>query len=308
MKRYHYFYKITNTETGQYYFGIHSTDNLDDNYFGSGTRLKTAIKMFGKDSFEKEIVKFFNTRNEASEYEASMVTESVVADENSYNLKLGGDFGLTCGTILVKDKSHKYQRVKPNDERYISGELVPFSSGEIVVFDKEENEYKLIAYDSFNKNRERYKLPTEGHLVAKDKNGNIFYISIDDERYKNGVLKPLWSGRKHSVKTREKMSSSHKVNGDQKGVKNSQYGTCWVTDGVNNLKIKKEDWEKYSKNGWTKGRKIKEENIKRKTDFISKEEVLKLRKSGLTWKDIAKYFGVGKHAMTDYRKRNNIGE
>lgn len=308
MKRYHYFYKITNKETGQYYYGIHSTNNLDDGYLGSGTRLKSAIKLYGKDSFQKDIIKFFNTREEASEYEASMVTESIVADRKSYNLKLGGDFGLTYGTILVRNKNHKYQRVAPDDEKYVSGELVPFSLGEKVVFDVEDNKYKLITQEEYSKNKERYRFPTEGHLSVKDNKGNIFYVSINDERYKNGTLKPLWSGRKHVDETRKKMSNSHKANGDQIGLKNSQYGTCWITNGIENLKIKKEDFKEYSDNGWTKGRKIKEGSIKRKTDCISKDEVIKLRKSGLTWKAIAKYFGVGKHAMTDYRKRNNIGE
>lgn len=36
-RQYHYFYKTTCFITGKYYFGIHSTDDLNDPYIGSGT-------------------------------------------------------------------------------------------------------------------------------------------------------------------------------------------------------------------------------------------------------------------------------
>ena len=38
---YHYFYKIKNRINGHYYYGVHSTSDIDDGYMGSGKRLKT---------------------------------------------------------------------------------------------------------------------------------------------------------------------------------------------------------------------------------------------------------------------------
>ena len=46
-KKYHYFYKITNVINNHYYYGIHSTDDLNDGYMGSGTRLHYAYKKYG---------------------------------------------------------------------------------------------------------------------------------------------------------------------------------------------------------------------------------------------------------------------
>lgn len=50
------------------------------------------------------------------------------------------------------------------------------------------------------------------------------------------------------------MSEAHKKNGDQKGAKNSQYGTCWMTKDGKNFKIKKELLDEYLNQGYTKGR------------------------------------------------------
>ena len=63
MKKYNYFYfyKITNNINNHYYYGVHCTDNLDDGYMGSGTRLHYAYKKYGMKNFTKEILKYFDT-------------------------------------------------------------------------------------------------------------------------------------------------------------------------------------------------------------------------------------------------------
>jgi hypothetical protein len=40
----------------------------------------------------------------------------------------------------------------------------------------------------------------------------------------------------------------------QHGDKNSQYGTCWITNDQENKKIKKEELDKYVQLGYYKGR------------------------------------------------------
>ena len=60
--RYSILYKTTNLVNGKIYIGVHSTDNLDDGYLGSGVALLAAIKEYGKKSFKRDILKFFYTQ------------------------------------------------------------------------------------------------------------------------------------------------------------------------------------------------------------------------------------------------------
>ena len=58
-------------------------------------------------------------------------------------------------------------------------------------------------------------------------------------------------GKKHSQDTKQKIS---KANKQMVGEKNSQYGTCWITNGQENKKIKKEDLDIWLNRGYYKGR------------------------------------------------------
>ncbi len=72
------------------YVGVHSTDNLDDGYMGSGTYLRNAKKKYGPNSFVKEIIKTFDNRDEALAHESQIVNEDFVRRKSVYNLVLGG--------------------------------------------------------------------------------------------------------------------------------------------------------------------------------------------------------------------------
>ena len=128
-KKYNYFYKITNTKSGEYYFGVHSTDDLDDGYLGSGTRIKEAIEKEGKENFNKEIIKFFSTITEALEEEARVVTKDLVDDPMCYNMVLGGG-GYNNNSLTVIDTElgikvvispEEYQNNKDKYESLVEG-------------------------------------------------------------------------------------------------------------------------------------------------------------------------------------------
>jgi len=56
MEKYYIVYKTTNKVNGKFYVGSHQTTKLDDGYLGSGKVLKLAIKKYGRQNFEREII------------------------------------------------------------------------------------------------------------------------------------------------------------------------------------------------------------------------------------------------------------
>ena len=94
----YYIYKITNKINGNYYFGrrAYSGFNINnDMYFGSGKRLKDAIKKHGKENFTKEILSIHACENELIQAEQEIITKEEVSNPSCYNLAYGGHGGYT---------------------------------------------------------------------------------------------------------------------------------------------------------------------------------------------------------------------
>jgi hypothetical protein len=58
------------------------------------------------------------------------------------------------------------------------------------------------------------------------------------------------SGKKHSQKTKDSISKKNSIN--QKGERNSQFGTVWISKDGNSLKVKAENLDFYLSEGWIK--------------------------------------------------------
>lgn len=206
-KQYHYIYKTTNLKNEKFYVGMHSTDNLNDGYLGSGIRLRRSIRRNGIENFKIEYLEFFDNRKDLSDRESQLVNEDLLKDPLCMNLVYGGGGG------------------------FISPEGV-----------KKGGEYSgnLLAH----------KLKTDDGY--REKHNNRF-ISMVKECFRTGKLTaPNWTGKKHKEETKIKMSESKKGKFD--GEKNSQFGTCWITNEIENKKIKKND---IIPNGWKLGRILK---------------------------------------------------
>jgi len=108
--KYHIVYKTTNTLNNKIYVGLHSTDNVEDGYLGSGFILKAAIKKYGKANFRRELLAILVDRDEARALEADIVTTEFCARLDTYNLiEGGGGSGDQCG-----DKNHMWGKKAHN--------------------------------------------------------------------------------------------------------------------------------------------------------------------------------------------------
>lgn len=86
-------YKITNKINSKVYIGKHKTTNPYDNYYGSGKIIKHAIKIYGKDTFTKEVLFIFDTEKEMNDKESELVNESFISTDKTYNIGIGGEGG-----------------------------------------------------------------------------------------------------------------------------------------------------------------------------------------------------------------------
>lgn len=217
MKKYHYFYRIVNKINNHFYYGVHSTNDLNDGYMGSGTKLHTAFKKYGIENFTKEILLFFDNTEEAYEYEEKMVNEEMVKSKDCYNVQLGGKSINTTGLRMVKDKNgNRFMVDKDNPQ--IGKELESVSS-------------------------------LSGKVVVKRKKTTEEYFAIDKATYEENkdLYDTTWSGRRHLDETKNKIRKTLTP-------QNSKNKRIWVNKNGIVKYLDKRNLNEYLDNGWKLGR------------------------------------------------------
>ena len=227
-RKYHYIYKTTCKITNRFYIGMHSTDNLDDNYLGSGKRLWNSINFHGKENHIKEILEFLPSRQLLKEREKEIVDRDLIGNVMCMNLQEGGGGGFSTDEHKVKFLTNGVK-----NGRQICDERLKDKYG--------DNYLSIISKIHFDK--------VNNSTVEKEKWRNQIKTGLVKAGYEFGVF----FGKKHSEQTKQKMSESLKGKGI--GKTNSQYGTCWVTKNGLSKKIKKEELDSFIQDGWVKGRK-----------------------------------------------------
>jgi hypothetical protein len=207
-------YKITNKINGKIYIGKHQTKDLDDGYMGSGKLLRYAIEKHGLENFEKEIIFIFGNEDKMNTKEAELVSEEFVNEDTNYNLCPGGKGGWGYNNTEEGQKLREFSY-----ERWSK-------SG--------TQKYKLI-YET----DEEFRCRQKTHLEKISK--------IGIETYRRKYPKSAFHGKTHSEETKQKMKKPK-----NQGSKNPQFGTMWITNGIENKKIKKD--LDIIPEGWYKGR------------------------------------------------------
>ncbi|MCK9574772.1 MAG: hypothetical protein WC979_03055 [Candidatus Pacearchaeota archaeon] len=180
---YHYVYKVTHIETGQFYIGSRSCNvmpSLDINYMGSMKTWKP-----DKTKLIKEIIKDdFISKEDAIKCESNEIRKNIHNKLNeNYNIPDSGWH--TLGMVTVKDTHGKTMLVSVDDPRYISGELVGCNKGHKVVRGIEGKCVRISIESDEYKNGDYMGL-THGKAVVKDKNGKRYSILKNDPKYTSG--------------------------------------------------------------------------------------------------------------------------
>jgi hypothetical protein len=96
-RKHHFIYRTTCLVTDKYYVGMHSTDDVDDGYMGSGRILERSIKKHGLDKHVRYIVEVCDDRAALAEREKEIVNVKMLRDPLCMNLVEGGNGGAQPG-------------------------------------------------------------------------------------------------------------------------------------------------------------------------------------------------------------------
>jgi hypothetical protein len=199
-----FIYKTTNTINGKQYIGLCTRE--DDKYLGSGKLLKQAIKKYGKDNFNREIIEECDDFEYLCEREIYWIEYyNAVENDNFYNLSYGGNGG---DSKLMKE----YWSSMTPEQRKNSRNWKPHFKG----LDQSGDNH-------ISKNDPNWtNSVSEGVKASWDK-------YTEEERASRGNI----------------ISQRRKELGSAKGKKNPMYGRSvvkeknlkWYTNGVDNLYI-----------------------------------------------------------------------
>ena len=107
-KKHYLIYQITNTVNNKIYIGKHITENVDDDYFGSGKLIRKAINKYGLDKFVKMILFELQNEEEMNILEKMVVTQDFCDREDTYNINVGGDGGWNYVNAIGHNIGFKY--------------------------------------------------------------------------------------------------------------------------------------------------------------------------------------------------------
>lgn len=99
-----YNYITTNIINGKQYIGMHSSEDIDDKYLGSGIYLKRAVSKYKKENFKKDIICICETIDEAYNNEEILIGKYNTLYPNGYNISPTGGF-IKPGWMSEESKS-----------------------------------------------------------------------------------------------------------------------------------------------------------------------------------------------------------
>ena len=272
-------YKTKNLINHKIYIGIHKSITLEfDGYYGSGILLKLAIKKYGIDNFNREILYIFSSLNEARRKEKEIVDLEFCKRNDTYNISIGGTGGNTIAGhsieqrqritnkrfITNKEKGNyvytgeklrnaqsrmKKNRMQPNNKHRIHSQ----SSRRNMSIGKKNKKYKWITNGQESKLISEFSTVPHGWLYGRDMNYKRFTRHSDESKkkisekikgdvcYNNGIINlKLKEGQKPPDGFVLGMIQHHKPK-------------MWITDGEQN---RLHHPEVEIPEGWRKGRYI----------------------------------------------------
>jgi hypothetical protein len=174
-RKYHIIYKTTNLVNGKFYIGMHSTDDLNDGYMGSGKRLRYSLDKYGKENHQFEILEFCQTRKDVILREEEIVNEQFLGDPLCLNLVCGGKGGFQgADGWLGKNNSEAFSEKYQNDEKFKASMKAKWTAHKVKLRDEGFKFFDGTSYDWTGKNHsdDTKKKMRNSHLGKHTKEKN----------------------------------------------------------------------------------------------------------------------------------------
>ena len=108
--KYFIVYKTTHIPTGKFYIGRHVTEDIHDEYLGSGVKISRMVKKYGELEFSKEILKICSSPDDMIYAEIEEIRK-VFQEEQCLNLMIG-DPRYTGGVEFSEESRRKMSESK----------------------------------------------------------------------------------------------------------------------------------------------------------------------------------------------------
>jgi hypothetical protein len=244
-RKYHIVYKTVNLINNKFYVGAHSTDNINDDYYGSGSNLILAIKKYGIDAFCKEILHVYDNPLEMFEKEKEIVNLEFISRSDVYNIVEGGYGGFNKGSKGLKHMHnpstneriavHPVVISRMIEEGWIVGRNMSSTTNTVWIHLNEDK--KMVSptvAEKYISNGWTIGLPKSPTLGK-----NWIYFPLTNEyslcepselpiKLKQGWIKKKWSPI-------------------EKGK------SCWINNGYQNKRILIDQLNSWMLNGWSRG-------------------------------------------------------
>jgi len=222
----YYVYKTTNKINGKIYIGVHGSDDIEnDQYMGSGSLIRKALKKYGKENFEREILFEYDDHLDAYNKESEIVTEDFCEDDDNYNLKIGG---IACAfhTPRSKEKLSKGQREFWDSEEGIKAREV-YSNDRKLLWETQEYREKMeeifASEERNSKLSENVKKWIEDH--PEEHQERMLKINKNPDKIEKTAAKHR--GMKRTEETCQNISLS--LIGKNKGKDNKEFKGYYIT-------------------------------------------------------------------------------
>ena len=194
-KKYHFIYKTTCVLTNNFYIGMHSTNDINDGYLGSGVLLLKSIKKYGRDSHVMEVLEYCYSRHELECRERQMVNEDLLSDEKCLNLRLGGEGGYgikhSDETKLKMSISRRGKKLTEDHKKKVA----EGNKGKIVSAEtrKKQSDNKKKMSDEYRAKLSDAKIGNSNRPTKQISMDGVMYTSIADASRITGIkLGTIW--------------------------------------------------------------------------------------------------------------------